>query len=41
MYKEAVSKCNSFFNKVDQLTIDNSKHQKSLRELKILKADFF
>ncbi|REG91668.1 response regulator [Flavobacterium aquicola] len=41
MYKDSELKSNAYFDKLDELTIDNPLQQKSLRELKVLRSDFF
>lgn len=38
---EAQLESNTFFDEIDKLTIDNPIQQKALKELKILRADFF
>ena len=40
-YKDAEQKADSFFNEVDNLTLDNQKQQSTLSELKPLRASFF
>lgn len=41
MYNDCESKSNNYFDKVDELTADNSSQQKELEELKVLRGNFF
>ncbi|MCK8143131.1 response regulator [Flavobacterium sp. I-SCBP12n] len=41
MYKKAELESNIYFNKLDDLTKNNSLQQKSLKELKVLRANYF
>lgn len=41
MYSDCESKSNDYFNKLDELTADNSSQQKEFQELKALRGNFF
>ncbi len=41
MYMKAENESNSYFNKLDVLTIDNTIQQQSLKELKVLRVNYF
>lgn len=41
MFKDAELQSDVYFDKLDELTIDNPIQQKSLKKLNVLRADFF
>ncbi|MRX68493.1 response regulator [Flavobacterium resistens] len=40
-YNESEAKSNTYFDKLDELTVDNVSQQKQLKELRIMRANFF
>ncbi|WP_426485507.1 response regulator [Flavobacterium sp. 2] len=40
-YNESEAKSNSYFDKLDELTVDNTSQQKQLKELRVMRANFF
>lgn len=41
MYTDCESKSNDYFDKLDELTVDNPSQQKELKELKVFRSNFF